>query len=320
VHRYLWVQRLVGAGEEVGRMTLNQLRIFEAVARHCHFTRAAEELYLSQPSVSVQVRELEKECGLPLLTQQGKRVYLTDEGRLLADYAVRVLALVADAQAAMAEARDLSSGRLHVGASTTVATYVLPRLLGLYKARHPGIAVHLVSGNSEEIQRRLVRNELDFGLVEGATILPDLVAEPYMDDELVPIVAPSDPLVTAASGAGAGLLMGATFILREPGSGPREVMEAALRAAGVQPLGTMELGSTEAIKRAVAAGLGVSLVSRYALDLDIAAGLLVVPDLPWLCARRTFQLVRHPRKRLSRAAAAFHSLLLAHRDAEQGVI
>jgi len=165
-----------------------------------------------------------------------------------------------------------------------------------------------------------VRNELDFGLVEGATILPDLVAEPYMDDELVPIVAPSDPLVTAASGAGAGLLMGATFILREPGSGTREVMEAVLRAAGVQPLGTMELGSTEAIKRAVAAGLGVSLVSRYALDLDIAAGLLVVPDLPWLCARRTFQLVRHPRKRLSRAAAAFHSLLLAHRDAEQGVI
>ena len=305
-------------GERGTSVTLNQLRIFEAVARHCHFTRASAELHLSQPSVSVQVRELEKECGVPLVTQLGKRVFVTDEGRLLADYAVRVLALVSDAQAAMAEARDLTSGRLQVGASTTVATYVLPRLLGMFKAAHPGVAVQLVSDNSEEIQQRLVRNELDFGLVEGATILPELVAEPYMDDELAPISAPGDPLTAARPEESARLLALATFILREPGSGTREVMEAALRDAGAQPRHTMELGSTEAIKRAVAAGLGVSLVSRYALDLELAAGLLVVLDLPGLRAQRTFRLVRHPQKRLSRAATTFHTLLLAQRAGERG--
>ena len=178
-------------------MTLHQLRVFEAVARHCHVTRAAEELSLSQPSVSGQVRDLEKECGVPLFAHLGKRVYLTDEGRLLADDAVRVLALVSDAQAAMAEARDLTSGRQQVGASTPAATYLLPHLLGVFKAAHPGISVQLVSDNSAKIQRRLMRHELDFGLVEGATILSELVAEPSMDDELAPISAPGDPLAAA---------------------------------------------------------------------------------------------------------------------------
>ncbi len=295
-------------------MTLHQLRVFEAVARHCHVTRAAEELSLSQPSVSGQVRDLEKECGVPLFAHLGKWVYLTDEGRLLADDAVRVLALVSDAQAAMAEARDLTSGRQQVGASTPAATYLLPHLLGVFKAAHPGISVQLVSDNSAKIQRRLMRHELDFGLVEGATILSELVAEPSMDDELAPISAPGDPLAAAQGDDRGRQLALSTFILREPGSGTREVMEAALQAAGVRPHRTMELGATEAIKRAVAAGLGVSLVSRYALDLELAAGLLVVLELPALRARRTFRLVRHPQKRLARAAAAFHALLLARRD------
>jgi DNA-binding transcriptional LysR family regulator len=289
-------------------MLSQKIRVFQAVATHLSFTRAAQELSFSQPNISFHIKALEKQYGTELFERVGKRLYLTDAGRTLAGYVHRLVLLEEEARVALEELKGLESGLLVVGASATIGIYLLPEVVGEFRNRHPGIKVSLRVGNKRHTIERLLNNELDFGLVAGPVNHPALVTEPYLDDELVFIVAPThrfarEPVVYP------GELKRETFLVREYGSGTQELMEERLSQLGVEPADTMQLGSTEAVKQAVAANLGVSVASRYSVEAELAGGKLCAANVPNVTIQRRLLLLHHKDKRLSRTAIAFRLLL-----------
>ncbi len=267
-------------------------------------------MHISQPSVSIQVSDLERSLSVELFEQLGKRIYLTDAGRVLEDYAQRVLTLVDEAQEAVAEVTELHRGRLAVGASTTPGTYLLPRVLGRYEERFPKIAVTLEIANTRRIQERLLRSELDVGVVGWVASSQNFVTQPLLDDELVVVVGPRHPLV-AAGGMPVAALRDYRLILRERGSGTREVIETALRRVELELTPAMELGSMEAIKEAVAEGLGITILSPLAVASEIAAGRLAIVPLTDMVLKRAFSIIYHRDKRLSPAMQVFLEMLRA---------
>lgn len=293
----------------VHTVNLHQLRIFYTVARLGSFSRAAEELRISQPSVSIQVADLERSLGADLFQQLGKRIYLTETGQVLEEYARRILALVDEAQAAMAEVKGFHRGRLAIGASNIPGTYLLPKILARYQERYPQITVTLDIANARRIQERILRNELDVGVVGWEVSAHNLTVQPFFDDELVLVAAPSHPIAGRGTISAKGLL-DHRVILRERGSGTREATDQALREAGLVLSPTMELGSSEAVKEIVAAGLGVSILSRLAVAGDVAAGRLVIVPLD-LTIRRPLRIVYHTDKRIGQALKAFLEMLQA---------
>ena len=289
-------------------MLSQKARVFGAVATHLSFSRAAEELSISQPGVTFHIKALEREYGAELFERVGKRLYLTDAGRTLAAYVQRLSLVEEEARVALEELKGLESGLLVVGASATIGIYLLPEVLGEFRKRHPGIKVSLRVGNKRHTVERLLRNELDFGLVAGPVDESNLVTEPYLNDELVVIVAPShrfarEPVVFP------GELRRETFLVRESGSGTQERMEERLGQLGIEPADTMQLGSTEAIKQAVAANLGVSIASRYSVEAELASGRICAANVPALKMQRHLLLLHHKDKRLSKTAIAFRLLL-----------
>ncbi len=288
-------------------MLEQRIRVFQAVAKHLSFSRAAEELCISQPGVTFHIKGLERAYG-PLFERVGKRLYLTEPGRTLAGYVQRLALLEEEARVALEELKGLQSGLLVVGASATIGIYLLPEVVGEFRKRHPGIKVSLRIGNKRHTLERLLHNELDYGLVAGPVDDPNLIAEPYLDDELMVIVAPShrfarEPIVYP------GELRRETILVREEGSGTQELMEERLAQLGVAPADTMQLGSTEAIKQAVAANLGVSTASRYSVEAELASGRLCTANVPALKMQRRLLLLHHKDKRLSKTALAFRLLL-----------
>lgn len=286
-------------------MNFNHLLIFHKVAEHQHFTRAAEALYISQPAVSKQVHELEKTLGQALFVQIGRKVSLTEAGRTLFDYTQRIFALADEAELVLSEMQELKRGRLVVGASTTIGTYLLPQLLGSYRQRYPHIELALTIANASEIQERLVQNRVEIGFIEGAVTHEDLYERVWRWDQLV-LIAPFATPLLAQQPLTIEALAHEPFILREAGSGTRTVLEKALARRGLPPLSpSLELGSTEAIKNAVAAGLGISFVSEHTIQLERAAQLVVVVPLEDFAVTRSLSLVYPKRRRLSRAAHLF---------------
>lgn len=272
------------------------------------FSRAAEELSISQPGVSFHIKALEREYGASLFERVGKRLYLTDAGRTLAAAVQRMSLLEEETRVAMEELKGLQSGLLVVGASATIGIYLLPEVLGEFRKRHPGIKVSLRVGNKRHTIERLVRNELDFGLVAGPVENPLLVTEPYLEDELVVIVSPQHRFA-GETVIHPGELRRETFLVREEGSGTQELMEQRLQQLGIAPADTMQLGSTEAIKQAVAANLGISTASRYSVEAELASGRLHTANVPALNMHRRLLLLHHKDKRLSKTAVAFRLLL-----------
>jgi DNA-binding transcriptional LysR family regulator len=292
-------------------MNFNQLLIFHKVAELRHFTRASEMLYISQPAVSKQVQQLEKALKQPLFTHVGQRVYLTEAGKLLYDYADRIFALAAEAETALSEMQNMDRGRLTIGASTTIGTYLLPELLGRYKALYPGIDLVVDIGNTEEIQQKLLLHRLEVGLVEGSVTHPELIEKLWRQDELVLIIPPQFPYASEEPPTIQQFLeQQPPCILREQGSGTRSVLEQELSAAGAGPIHPIiELGSTEAIKRAVAAGLGVSFVSEHAIQLEVDAGRIRRVPLRNFVIKRSLSMVWIKERRHSKAAQEFLRLL-----------
>jgi DNA-binding transcriptional LysR family regulator len=296
-------------------LTLHQLRAFRAVAEQLSFSAAALELSLSQPSVSYQVKELEAVLGLPLLDRLGKRVRLTEAGEVLYDYARRTLALLDEAALAMEQLRGIERGTLRVGASTTVGIYVIPLALGGYKKLHPNLAVSMEVGSREALQERLKRGLLDLAVLSPPVADPDLTSTPFMEDELVMVVPAAHPLAGRES-LSLRDFAGESFLMREPGSGTREAVEAAARRAGVTlPVG-MELGSNGAIKHAVEAGLGVAVLSSHAIQLERRQGGLVVVDVDGFPLHRPWSVVHMRRSHLPAAVEQFIDYLRA-RDWER---
>jgi DNA-binding transcriptional LysR family regulator len=277
--------------------SLHQLHTFYVVVREGTLSAAAQALYVTQPAVSLQIKQLEARLGLVLLTRRGRRQTLTDAGETVFDYARRMFGLMEELERELDDQKGLRSGRLVVGASTTVGEYLLPEALGRYRARYPAIELQLSIGNTTTIIEMVLRHELDFGLVGGASDSPELLVSPFAEDEIC-FIAPRDhPLV----GYPVELrdVVGDRFVLRERGSATRQEAEQCLRAHGLEFKVAMELGSNEAVKQAVVAGLGLGALSKHALRAELAAGQLRVLSVQdWVCRRR-FYLIRRRGKRVA---------------------
>jgi len=289
-------------------MELRQLRAFERVAHCASFTRAARELGLSQPAVSGHVQALEEELGIKLLERQPRQTLLTPAGELLLDYARRLLNLEREASQRLEELKGLQAGCLRLGASPTIGTYLLPAMLGEFKARYPGLRAIAEIAPSYRVAEALQAHAIEIGLVEAAVDSHGLVAEVFRTDELVLVVPAGHPWARRGSIRPAELL-DYPLVAREPASGTRALVEERLRAVGIEPVPALELGGLEAIKNAVLAGLGVSFVSRQAIELEEKLGILVTVTVEGLDLRRPFYCLRHAQRYLSPALEAFLAFL-----------
>jgi len=287
-------------------MADRRLQVFHAVARQLSFTKAAEVLFMTQPAVTFQIKQLEEHLNTRLFERGHGRISLTPAGDLVLDYAERILGLSSELETRLAEMTGQMRGPLLVGASTTIAEFMLPPILGEFNSHYPQVRSRLTVANSETIEHRIAENSLDIGLVESESRLPGLLSEVCCDDELQVICAPDYPLAKFAEIEPATLLE-YEFISREPGSGTREVTDAYLRAAGIAPeaLKTqMELGSPEALKGVVGTGLGFAIVSRASFAKERQLGSLVaIPLKPRLT--RTLSLVYPKEKFRSRVVNTF---------------
>jgi DNA-binding transcriptional LysR family regulator len=251
-----------------------RLVVFRAVAEELSFRKAAEQLYLTQPAVSLQIKALEEELGVQLFDRAGHSITLTPAGRVLLGYACQSGELLLAAEQEIAAIHGVHAGNLTLGASTTIAQYVLPGLLSGFRRLHPRVHPRLVSGNTEKIVAAVEKHTVALGLIEGPAQNRHVKTEPFLRDELVPIVAISHPW--AARGKVACAELGAApLLMRERGSGTRRIVEMALEHHGFRRSAlkiAMELDSTETIKSAVEAGLGIGFVSRCALSKDLRLG------------------------------------------------
>ncbi len=290
-------------------MTLRQLEIFLAVARAGSFRRAAERLALSQPALSQQIKELERRLDSPLFDRLGRSISLTQAGRLLEEHARRIFAMLQGVQDAMRELRGLDRGSLLLGGSTTPGIYLLPWLLGRFKARHGGIEVSLRIGNTREIEERVRASEVDLGIIGGhLAAFKETCVEASLVDRIVLIVPPRHRWAGRRAIAPARLSE-ECLLVREEGSATRRVTEAALERAGAAPRSRLELGHTEAIKQGVLAGLGVAFVSEYAVRSEVAGGRLRSLAVRGFPIQRHFHVIRHEARSLTPAARAFLEFL-----------
>jgi DNA-binding transcriptional LysR family regulator len=292
-------------------MTLNLhlLRLFAAVADRQGFSRAAQSLHVSQPAVSKGVRQLEAQVGARLLERTPGGVSLTEAGAMLADHARAIFAVERAAEEELAALRGLARGSLHVGASTTIATYLLPPVLSAFYARHPDVTLRVTSANTRAIAELLVARELDVALVEGPVQDPRIREHAWRKDELIVIAAPTHAWATRRSAITVRMMARELLIVREPGSGTRDVAMAALAEHGVTPERTLQVDSTEAIKQTVAAGLGIAVVSRAATGDQLALGRLKKLTVRGLRLERRLTRLTLPGRRDSAAAARFTELI-----------
>jgi DNA-binding transcriptional LysR family regulator len=289
-------------------MNLNHLAIFHAVAETGSMTSGAERLDISQPAVSKQVRELERFLRVPLFDRIGRRVHLSQAGEVLADYARVLFAVAQEAEEAMTDVRAVGRGRLLIGASTTIGTYLLPGVVAEFWRRYPNVELLIKIENTEQVHRRLAQHELEVGLTEGFSEEEELEAEVFHRDELVVIASPAHPLA-AKSRVPLRAVQKEPFVLREPGSGTRAVEERALARLKLPINVAMALGSTEAIKRVVAEGVGLAIVSRLSVRAECAAGTLAVLPVPGLPIQRPLHLMRRKGRRDGPALQAFCTIL-----------
>ncbi len=277
------------------------------------FRKAAEVLHLSQPAVSQHIRALEEEAGMRLFDRsrgegRGSQISLTEAGRVLLRYAKTAAETMGEAQRALAALNEEAAGPLRLGASTTVAQYVLPRILGAFLRQYPQVKLSLVSGNTERIVEAVAEEKVELGIIEGPAMRRDVKTERMMRDEMVLIVSPNHGWARKAGGIAAAELARVPLLLRERGSGSRRVVERALKKAGL-PLRSlrvaMELDSTEAIISGVEAELGVGFVSRCAVNKVLRLGSVRIAVVDGLEIPRDFSFVRLAGAEMTGAATAF---------------
>jgi DNA-binding transcriptional LysR family regulator len=289
-------------------ITLRQLKIFEAVARHLSFTRASEEMHLTQPAVSMQIKQLEQAVGLPLFEQLGKSIYLTDAGRELFRYGSSINNQLRELEQVFAEMKGLKRGRLTIAVAST-ANYFVPRLLATFCQIHTGVTVSLDVTNRELLLHGLIENRTDLVIMGHPPPELDLEAESFLENPLVVIAPPDHPLAGVA-GIPLERLQEETFLVRERGSGTRSAMERFFRENSITMSTPMEMSSNEAIKQAVEAGLGLGLLSVHTLELELALQRLVILDVVKFPILRHWYIVHRTGKRLSVVADSFRRFVL----------
>jgi DNA-binding transcriptional LysR family regulator len=290
------------------RLTLRQFRVFDAVARHLSFSRAAEELHLSQPAVSMQVKGLEDIVGLPLTEQLGKKIFLTEAGREVLHASQAITARLNDLQHNLAQLRSIDTGRLNI-ASTSTVNAVATDILARFRGRHPGVSIHLDVSNRAEVLDQLVGNRIDLAIMGQVPDGLGLEATRFMDNPLVVIAAPDHPLARKKR-ISVRELASESFLVREAGSGTRGAMERFFAARGLEIRSSMEMSSNEAIKQAVQAGLGLGILSLQTLEMELALKRLAVLKVEGFPILRHWYIVHRADKRLSPVAQAFKEFVL----------
>jgi len=289
--------------------TLPQLSVFEAVARLGSFTKAAEELYMAQPTVSVQMKKLADTVGLPLIEQVGKRIRLTDAGRILHESCLEMFGTLSGAERRLADLRGLDAGRLQLAVGTT-GEYFAPRVLAEFVKRHPGVEVSLQIQNRSALLERMSGNLDDLYIFAGTPEGRDITAYPLLPNPVVPFAHADHPLAKEKNIPFARFSE-EPFLIREPGSGARAMVLDIFAAHGREPRIRMELSNNEAIKQAIIAGLGVSIMSRYTLGLDVPHEQVAVLDVSGFPVDRPWVMVHPAGKQLSLVARAFLDFMLA---------
>src|SRR5947209_16888932 len=294
-------------------LNLHQLSTFQVVAKHCSFVRAAEELHFSQPAVSAQIRHLEKSLGIKLFDQIGRKTHLTQAGEELYLYSQKIFSIIDETLDTMEALRSPHYGRLSVGADTTVGTYVIPGLLGKFRQIYPQVEISLEVLNRASLVEALTSNRVDMAVMGKVPSDVPVEIEPFAFNELVLVASPTHRLANL-NNIPMEELAREHFLLREPGSGTRAALENALQEAGIPLQVSMQVGNNSAIKQGVAAGLGIALISRVALDMELETKRLVILDVEGFPVMRQWRLVHLKDKHLSATARAFKSFLLQHAD------
>ncbi len=299
-------------------MADRRLQVFHAVAKHLSFTKAAEALFMTQPAVTFQIRQLEEHFSARLFERGHGQISLTEAGRVVFDYAERILGLSGELDARLRDMTGQMAGPLLIGASMTIAEYLLPQVLGEFNARFPEVLPRLLVANSETVQNQVAEHSLDLGFIESDSLLPSLVTEVLCEDELLVVCAPSHPLASLAA-VPPELLAQHAYVCREPGSGTRQVCDRHLQQLGIAPEflhPVMELGSPEALKGVVATGRGYAIMSRATVLKETRLGLLSgIPLEPRLI--RNLSLVYSRQKFYSKLVGNFIAFAKAHLDAAQ---
>jgi DNA-binding transcriptional LysR family regulator len=292
---------------------LHHLATFQVVAKHCSFVRAAEELHFSQPAVSAQIRHLEKKLGVKLFDKIGRKTHLTHAGEELYLYSQKIFSLMDETVEMMESLASPHSGRLSIGADTTVGTYVIPKLLGKFHQIYPEVEISLEVLNGVTLVDALVNNRVDMAIMGRVPAEVPVVVEPFARNELVLVAEPKHRLARLSK-VPITELAREHFLLREQTSATRATLVTALQEAGIPLQVSMQVGNNSAIKQGVAAGLGIALISRVALDMELETNRLVILDVEGFPIVRQWRLVHLRDKHLSATAKAFKSFLLQHAD------
>ncbi|HVC90942.1 MAG TPA: LysR substrate-binding domain-containing protein [Acidobacteriaceae bacterium] len=293
-----------------------RLKIFRIVAQHLNFSRAAEELFLTQPAITQQIKTLEEEYGIPLFDRTGGRITLTPAGKSLLTYAKRLKAISDEAYEVVASTGGQHAGKLALGASQTIGQYLLPNLVAAFLRENPRVELTAMSGNTDEVLAALAIRRIQLAMIEGPGLRKDVRIEPFMEDQMVLVVPASHEWADLEIDVNA--LKGAPLLMREFGSGSRRVVEGALAKAGLKKKdlkATMELDSTEGLLSAVEAGLGVTFVSRWTVRNQLALGTLRLAHVKELRLSRMFSLAYPAGPEPTGNAGAFRRFILA-RSAE----
>lgn len=290
--------------------TVRQLQIFEAAARALSFSRAAQDVHLTQPAVSMQVRQLEYFAGVPLFERTGRRLHLTDAGEELLVHARAVLRALEDADEAFAAMKGLRGGRVRLAVIST-AKYFAPRLIARFAQTHPGVRIHLQADNRAAVVRTLSANDVDLALMGQPPADADLVAKPFAEHPLVVIAPPGHPLARRRS-VPLETLAEETFLVREQGSGTRTALERFFGERHLPLRVGLEMPSNETIKQAVMAGLGLAFISMHTIALELSVNALALVRAPGLPVMREWNVVHRAGKRLSPASEAFKAFVLEH--------
>lgn len=294
-------------------LNLHQLATFQVVAKHCSYVRAAEELHFSQPAVSAQIRQLEQSLGVKLFDQIGRKTHLTQAGEELYSYSQQIFSVINETLETLDALRSPHYGRLSVGADTTVGSYVIPGWLGKFHQIYPEVDISLEVLNRAALIDALVNNRIDLAVIGSVPDDIPVVIEPFARNELV-LIASATHRLAGIQDISLTELAKEHFLLREVGSGTRAALENVFHDAALPLLISMQVGNNSAIKQGVAAGLGVALISRVALDMELETKRLVILDVEGFPIIRQWRIVHLKEKNLSATARAFKSFLIQHAD------
>lgn len=279
-------------------MTLRKLEIFCWVAEKLNMTTVSKEKYISQPAISHMIKEMEEELEIKLFNRLGKRLYLTDEGEVFKTYARRMINLYREFEQVLEDKKDLKKGKLKLGCSSTIGIYVIPELIKDFIKEYPDIDISIKIGNTQDIANMILKNDIDFAFVEAEVDMEEIKSEEVWIDELIIVTSPDHKWGNLKE-IEENELQSEKLILREEGSGTRKVFEAALDNNSIKYRESFTLGNTEAIKKIITTGIGISCLSKLTVKKELDKGSLRGYKLKNLDIKRGFNLIYHKDKHLS---------------------